>query len=440
MSNNYSLDFSQDIGSYGLGADYNAPADGCTLCGLCISSCPTYQLESDIRQSPMGRIQIMRNIEAENYNYSIDDYVALDSCLVCRNCEDICPSKVPYSEMLDSAKQSLYIYRNQSFLIRVLMDLAEHPLLLKLFVFMAKPFQQWAKFLLPRVNSPLIKASLSGFSYLKYAKFKQFKASTPVLHNANYKKVSLFTGCMSSIFESNVHQATIKLLQHCGVEVHIPKQQTCCGAIHAHNGNQRKAEELATKNINSFNIDSDEPILSTSSGCGEYLLKYNDLLRDDAHCISNNAMKFSESVSDVSSYLFISGVLDDVKFLSSNKTIAIHSPCSMRYSTKSVDAVRSLLQLIPGLMIVDLTDKIACCGAGGSHMLTHPDASKEIRNKTIDEIEKLKPDILITSNLSCAVHLKEGFSENLNDIEVLHPVELIERQLSRKRSNYEFTD
>ena len=497
---NYSLDFGKDMndfGSFGNGFAQDAPADGCTLCGMCLSYCPTYKATSDIRQSPMARIQVMREVVTsadDKYQYSIDDSIALDSCLVCRACENMCPSKVPYADMLVTAKQTLTNYSQQSMTIKVLMALVERPALLRLLVLIAKPLQPIAELVKKRLNSSLkekineklisdadshteykykylykyklsetlrnLNNLLQGFEYLKYVKAKSANfpvdfSTKHVSRPAGLKKVELFTGCMSSIFDRPVLDATRRLLVKSGVEVLVPENQTCCGAIHTHNGEKHKAAELALHNINAFSVNSHDTsqspdaIISVASGCGQELHHYDALLGDDVYCVASNAKRFTDKVRDISTYLIENNIMADATFSAIDKVVLLHTPCSMKCNPEEKSAMVSLLQKIPGITLLELPVSIGCCGSGGSHMMTHPAAAKTIRNETIDKITELNPDIVLTANVACGLHLKEGLLEvspyknavagtgALNsqmNIEVLHPVQLIERQIYTKET------
>ena len=84
------------FGANGEGlVDYTRSLD-CIHCGLCLRTCPTYQLSGRESASPRGRIHMMRAIAEERLTPTPEVREELDFCLVCRHCESVCPAGVEF--------------------------------------------------------------------------------------------------------------------------------------------------------------------------------------------------------------------------------------------------------------------------------------------------------------------------------------------------------
>ena len=425
----YESDFSQDFSSFDSINSINSPSDGCTQCGLCLPTCPTFKISGALSHSPMGRIQIFRNIERDDYQYSTSDHDALESCLICRSCESICPSQVAYVSLLDSAMQQLNGKRSKPFVIRMMMFLTDKPAFFRIMIALVKPTSPVIKLFRKYLKSNALKSVSHVFSYTKYTRVGLDKWSTnvPVSHNA--PKVSLFTGCMSSIFDVPVLESTIKFLRRLGVDVVIPDRQTCCGALHGHNGEKSQAIDLAMRNIIAFSHDSKDTIISTASGCGQMLQDYGSYVGSNVDFQATSAGNFSSRVIDVSSYLLKSKILENAEFSPCNKIVAVHTPCTLKLDGEQSIATIKVLEKIPGLEMCYILENVTCCGAGGSHLLSHIENANEIRKDILSTLTELGADVLLTSNVGCALHLKEGIDARKMKIEVMHPVQLLEKYL-----------
>ena len=225
-------------------------------------------------------------------------------------------------------------------------------------------------------------------------------------------QVALFTGCIAEYFDRETLLAAIKLLNATGYEVLVPSQQSCCGAIHQHNG--QSAAGLIDNNINVFNALQVDAVLHTATGCGAMLSEYqND---DEAGKL------FRQRLCDINEFL-LKHWPDDLLLTASKLKVAVHEPCSQRNVLKKQQAVYALLQKIPGLSIAALADNHICCGAGGSYMLTHPDNAWQLRALKRQIITDSSADMVISGNFGCTVYL------NADGGRVAHPLLLLARQL-----------
>ena len=218
--------------------------------------------------------------------------------------------------------------------------------------------------------------------------------------NTKHGTVALFTGCLAEHFDRETQEASIKLLTALGFDVLLPEQQTCCGAIHQHNG--LSAQAMIAQNINTFNALNIEAILYSATGCGAMLSEYTD-------------QGFLDKLQDINDFI-LTHWSDAVNVKPLNSTVAVHEPCSQRNVLKNQQAVYQLLAKVPQLNLISLADNHLCCGAGGSYMLSHPEQAQQLRSLKYVNIKANTADFIVSSNYACAAFLQTS------EIKVKHPL------------------
>ena len=409
-------------------ADFASPTppDGCTQCGICISTCPTFIKSEDPEQSPMGRVRLMRMLENDSSEgMAAEKMEKLESCLGCYSCELVCPSKVNFGKMLDESLARLQELRPLPRVTRMMLWLVSRISLIKSIMKVTYLAQSLG---LRTVVSKLGLLKLLG---MQRANALLGKVDYPaelknrIEQTGNDQRIALFTGCFTSVMEQEIQQAAIDVFNALGLEVVLPKGQGCCGALHRHNGELKIAGKLAQNNIKAFTADKADVIVTTSSGCAASLKEYDEWLEGEALALP---------VMDVSHYLVNALQQNKVVFNSLPLKVVLHTPCTLRQGEGQEEAVIDLLQQIPGLEIVPLSGEPRCCGAGGSQVLSQPEIADALRDDIVDEIRATGADVLISSNLGCAMHLRHGLAEAGIDIPLLHPVQLISQAMFAENS------
>jgi glycolate oxidase iron-sulfur subunit len=336
----------------------------------------------------------------------------LERCLGCRACEQVCPSGVKYGELIDAARAWIRIDRNKPapglnpWFLAIWSDRGR----LKKYTRLLPYFQRTGLLKLSQWLAPLkYKPILNAAALLPK------EMAPPGIHPARYppsgKTVQLFIGCVSSKADKPAIDAAISVLTKLGYAVDITAKQVCCGALHRHNGYPEIAEDLCAQNREQTQKSRAVALVTLASACHLELKEHE------------------------ASYLPVIDVVDFIinqiktrrihtNFEPASSRVALHSPCSTRK-----DQTQKLLRLIPGLRIQVLPDNGICCGAAGSYMITQPQISRRLGQDKLEHLETVAPDILITSNTGCALQFRLLINQAKLEIEVLHPIELINRQL-----------
>ena len=350
-------------------------ADRCVKCALCLPHCPTYQLFNNENESPRGRIAFMDAVAKEQLPQKNTDY--LDHCLACGACERVCPSDVHYLSLL--ANTRALIKPPLSITLHLLLQLVRWPWhktqgLLRL-------FRGLRQLRLHRL--------IPCLAYLAFLSRKPLKQ----LNTPQKTTFDLFTGCFGTVFETETLHATIQLFHQLGYAINLPKEQTCCGALHRYAGRSKSQKKLTAKNQACFK----QPTLVCRSGCARELKRslpvtnlYERLLQHDFSTQPHHAIAL------------------------------LHSPCTC---TDRIP-ITQLLQRIPQLTVIPLADQ-TCCGAAGSYFMTHPNIAHALARPLLDSILRYQADYLITSNLGCRLQWQHTLRKE--NIEVMHPLDLLAR-------------
>jgi len=393
-------------------------------CGLCLPHCPTFALTGNEADSPRGRISLMQALGDNDLQWSPGLFRHLDQCLQCGACEAMCPSRVPFGQLMDNARATIEPRRNRSLLKRVLRNtslrLVSSPASLRILGKLLGVYQKTG-----------LQSALKRMPVLP-AMARRLNRLLPVIHaadatavvngtNKDRGEVSLFCGCIGSAFDQQTLSATRHLLQRLGYRVSSPAPYLCCGALHQHNAALETARRLADANLKAFS-GNNNPIVVTASGCATHLLGYKTLYADKP------AVAFAERVSDIMHFLAGSG-RGDMQFGKPQHKLAVYMPCTHRNSLKQQQDVMQVLQWIPGPEPVLINPDGGCCGAAGSYMLSQPELSERLCNTVVERILESGAGYLLTTNIGCSIQLQAALQQRAAAIEVLHPVVLLERLL-----------
>jgi glycolate oxidase iron-sulfur subunit len=236
-------------------------------------------------------------------------------------------------------------------------------------------------------------------------------------------RVALLAGCIASVAFAELNRATVRVLTKNGVEVVVPKDQTCCGALHAHAGQLAKARELAKRNIDAMSGPGIDAVISNAAGCGCMMKEYGELLEHDAEYAAK-ASEFAVRVRDVNEYLAEIGLRTPAKKIGARVTY--QDPCHLAHGQKVRSAPRELMKAV-GLDVVEMPRADDCCGSAGTYNIVQNELSMKILDEKMGNVASVKPEIIATANVGCMLQLKAGAKRAGIKAEVMHVVELLDR-------------
>jgi len=406
----------------------------CIHCGLCLSECPTYELLGLEMDSPRGRIYQMRAV-AEGRVGITDSFVNhMSSCLACRACETACPAGVQYGQLIETARHEIRKHAPHSLLERFLGWMVYKQLL----PFRPRLYALFAGLRLFQISG--LQALIRALGLWRLIPgMAQREALTPVVPPLSYRRqvwkttpasgerryrVGLHAGCIADFAFSDVNAATIRVLSHNGCEVITPAAQTCCGALHAHDGEREQAQALARSNINAFEQAHVDYIIVNAAGCGAHLREYAHLLRED-ETWKQRAEDFTARVRDISEFLGDIGIRED--FGPVEETITYHDACHLAHGQRVRQQPRDLLAKIPGVTLSPLQDADVCCGSAGIYNVTHPELAGQLLENKIANLRDTGAQTVVMGNAGCLIQIQYGVTQHNLPVRVEHTVLLLDR-------------
>ncbi len=403
----------------------------CVHCGLCTASCPTYVETGNENDSPRGRIYLMRAVADGRLEMGPGVREHLELCLDCRACESACPSGVQYGRMIEPFKIAMGKAAGTGDGASLLQRL----ILRHLFPYSGRVKAALAPAKVLQRLGLLDLAEKSGLTRLLPPTLRRLQAMLPRLGLSTPRlptvlpaigprraRVALFTGCVADAMFPQTNAATARVLQQNGCEVVVPRGQVCCGAIHYHSGIEEPALELARRNMAVFGAENVDTIVVNAAGCGAMLKDYAHALPAAEH---DQAVGFVAKVKDVSEFLVALGPIPPTH--SVDATVTYHDACHLCHAQQVRSQPRALLNLIPGLKLVPLEESEICCGAAGTYNLTQPDMSERLGRRKMDHIAATGADMVATGNVGCILQIARKVKERGSPIEVVHPVDLLDR-------------
>ena len=397
----------------------------CVHCGFCTATCPTYLITGDERESPRGRIYLIKDLLETGRSPTAEDVAPIDHCLSCLGCMTTCPSGVDYRRLVDHARIAIETtYKRpladrwmRAALARLLPSRALFRAALALAA-IGRPFAP----ILARV--PALGDKLAAMLALapraaraRASRPGEFKA--PGL-SAKRRRVALLTGCAQDALAPEINAATIRLLNRAGIDVVLPRGEGCCGSLLHHMGRERKALDQARAIIDVWIGEADgaglEAIVVTASGCGATIKDYGFMLRDDP-AYAAKAARVAALAKDVGEYV---AALDLAFPYPKKLVVAYHAACSLQHGQKILEAPKALLRRA-GFDVRNPAEAHICCGSAGTYNILQPEMAAKLRERKVANLSRAKPDAIAAGNIGCLAQIASGTATP-----VVHTVELLD--------------
>jgi len=390
----------------------------CVHCGFCTATCPTYLTLGNELDSPRGRIYLIKDM-LENARVPDEKTVRhVDRCLSCLACMSTCPSGVHYMHLVDHAREYIektYTRPLPERLLRwLLAQIIPYPNRFRLAMFgakFAKPFAGW----LPGRLKAMVELAPNDMPSPSPMDVPQvFPAQ-----GERRKRMALLTGCAQRALNTDINEATIRLLTRHGCEVVIAKGMGCCGALTHHMGKTHESHASAAANMRAWmkvhrNGGLDAVVINTS-GFGTTVKDYGDMfegepLAGDAKLIASLAKDISEVMVDLG--------LNETK--APNLKVAYHAACSLQHGQQIKTHPKTLLSRA-GFTVLEPADPHLCCGSAGTYNMMQPEISKQLKDRKVKTLEALTPDVIAAGNIGCMMQIGSGTA-----VPVVHTAELLD--------------
>lgn len=391
----------------------------CVHCGMCTATCPTYQVLGDELDSPRGRIYLIKDMLESGRPADARTVKHIDRCLSCLACMTTCPSGVHYMHLVDHARAHIEATYRRPWSDRalrwLLAKVLPYPGRFRLALLGAKMARPFARFLPDkRLRAMVAMAPRRVPPVSRNDDPQTFAAPGP-----RRMRVALMTGCAQKALNTDINDATIRLLTRLGCEVVVARGAGCCGALTHHMGRAAEAHEAAAANIRAFRAEGRagglEAIVINTSGCGTTVKDYGHMFRGDA--LAGDAAWVADLACDITELL---ERLAPAGQAPEPMRVAYHSACSLQHGQKIRAAPKALLTSM-GFEVVEPADSHLCCGSAGTYNLLQPDLSAELKRRKVAMLEARRPDVVAAGNIGCMMQIGSG-----TGLPVVHTVELID--------------
>ncbi len=411
----------------------------CVHCGFCTATCPTYQVLGDELDSPRGRIYLIKDMLENERKPDAKTVKHIDRCLSCLACMTTCPSGVHYMHLVDHARAYIEEHYDRPLSDRalrwVLARILPYPMRFRVALLGAKIGRPFARFMPDARLRAMLEMAPKHIPPVS----RNDDPQTFAVPDAKMRVV-LMTGCAQRALNTDINDASIRLLTRLGAEVVIPEGQGCCGALTHHMGKENESHATAAKNVRAWAREIDaglDAIVINTSGCGTTVKDYGHMFRndpelaEDAARVSAIAKDISEVLQELTTVTAVNGSSDSdthglcmgsasvVHDLHSVK-VAYHAACSLQHGQKIKSAPKDLLRSA-GFTVLEPADSHLCCGSAGTYNLMQPEISKQLKARKVQTLEALTPDIIAAGNIGCMMQIGGG-----TDVPIVHTVELLD--------------
>jgi len=401
----------------------------CVHCGFCLATCPTYVLLGDERDSPRGRIYLIKKMLEGGHAATATVTHHIDRCLSCFACVTTCPSGVDYRKLLDHARvhieQTFSRPITDKFVRWWLIKILPSPWLFRLALAGARVLKMIMR-VAPAVLKPIrLTAMLDSLPSRVYGRSRFEHGMVAPVKDVCRGRVALLGGCVQHALAPQINEATVRLLNRFGIEVVVVPGVKCCGALAHHLGREFEARQQAEANIRALvdavEINNFDAILVNASGCGDMVKHYDSLFAHGSKQ-SSDIIEYSAQVvsltRDISEYLFELEIETAGEF--EKIVVAYHSACALQHGQRVVHQPRSLLAKV-GFKVIDIPEGHLCCGSAGTYSLLQPELAGQLAVRKAAAIHGTIANVIATGNIGCMVQIARA-----SHLPVVHTVELLD--------------
>ena len=379
----------------------------CVHCGFCTATCPTYVLLGDERDSPRGRIELIREMLEKGGPPPASTVTHIDRCLSCLACNTTCPSGVDYGQLIDHARAHIETHYVRPWPERILRALIPAVLTNPGRLEMALALGRLARPLEP-VLTRLRLAPLAALLRLVPAPAPRRSPQRSFPAQGTLRgRVALLQGCVEPALAPQIREAAIRLITRAGYEVVLVEGEGCCGAIPQHLGRADEARAMARRNLRAWAAAGGlDAIVATAAGCGTMLKDYGRLVGE------------VPPARDILEFIAEVGLPPVTR--THRVAVAYHAACSLQHGQQIKEAPPRLLAEA-GFEVRAVAEGHLCCGSAGVYNILQPELAGRLRDRKAANIAATGAAVVAAGNVGCMAQLAPVLQTP-----IVHPVELLD--------------
>ena len=233
--------------------------------------------------------------------------------------------------------------------------------------------------------------------------------------------VHVFIPCFIDQLYPTAGFNTIKVLEKAGCTVTYNPEQTCCGQPAFNAGYWGESREICNKFINDFS--GAEHIVVPSASCTGFIKNYYSKIYDNASN-QKDTKGLQEKVYELSDFLVNVLKIDDLG-AQFEGVATYHDSCAALRECRIKTEPRKLLEKVKGLKLIELQDSETCCGFGGTFAVKFEGISVAMGEQKVQNIVNTKSDYLVSTDLSCLMHIGGIMEKKTLPIKSLHLADVL---------------
>ncbi len=240
------------------------------------------------------------------------------------------------------------------------------------------------------------------------------------------RRVQLMATCLCDAFYADAAQATVEVLEYLGCKLEFPAGQTCCGQPAFNGGDWTASRKVVRHTVNTF--AGEHPVVIPSGSCAAMLFHGAPLefeKEPDLPAVEALGRRTWELVDFIVNALGVKtwpGRFEG--------RVAFHRACHTR-GTGSSEAAAMLLGSIAGVSLVPFGEGEQCCGFGGTFAVAFPHISSGMGTLKLEHIRAASPDVLVSGDMSCLMHLSGLAKNDGAPIKTLHVAQVLRDALKQ---------
>jgi L-lactate dehydrogenase complex protein LldE len=236
--------------------------------------------------------------------------------------------------------------------------------------------------------------------------------------------VQLFVTCIIDTLYPQVGEAVVRVLNTAGVGVDFPENQTCCGQPAFNAGMRSEARKMAENTIRVFEECPGNIVIPSGSCTGMVKHGYLELFADDPAWLER-AKNLADRTYELTQYLVDVLEVTDLgaKY---EETLTYHPSCHLLREVGIDHQPQFLLDKVQGAGIVPLPKREECCGFGGLFSIEHPEISKAMLDRKIENFLSSGASVLVACDAGCIAHINGGLHRRKFTQKAVHIAEILD--------------